>query len=172
MEPPPPLITKFYAYEQNNMNVFKQIVVEELKLRLRSCSTPAPFDLNFAGSAPSPFRTKICYKSFIFVYWKSISITTKPKKISFLDYKIISKIIIFLQNFKKLLELGAALIYDSSDSSYGSIPIFLKCSGSHSGSRRKNVSSSGSDQIMRLRALRLRLPRPGKLLNKFIWAQL
>jgi len=45
-------------------------------------ATPAPFDLNFAdsGSDPASLRTKICYKSLIFVYQKNISITAKPKK--------------------------------------------------------------------------------------------
>jgi len=44
--------------------------------------TSPPFDQNFAGSgsAPAPLRTKICYKSLILVYRKSISITAKPKK--------------------------------------------------------------------------------------------
>jgi len=48
--------------------------------------TPAVFDVNFAGSgsAPAPLQTKICYKSLIFVYRKSISITAKgPKKLAF-----------------------------------------------------------------------------------------
>jgi len=43
--------------------------------------TPAPFDLNFAGSGSAP--TKICYKSLTFVYRKSISIIAKPKKLGF-----------------------------------------------------------------------------------------
>jgi len=83
--------------------------------------TLAPFDLNFAGSgsAPAPLQTKICYKSLIFMYRKSISITAEPKKNSFLSCKIISKIIIF-KKILRLLELGAALIYASSDS----IPTF------------------------------------------------
>jgi len=45
--------------------------------------TPAPFDLNFAGSAPAPLRTKIFHMSLIFVYRKGISITAKPKILAF-----------------------------------------------------------------------------------------
>jgi len=62
--------------------------------------TPAPFDLNLAGSgsAPAPLRTKICYKSLIFVYRKKIQ-SLQNKKISFLACNIISKIIIFYKIF-------------------------------------------------------------------------
>jgi len=43
--------------------------------------TPGPFDLNIA--APVPLRAKICYKSLIFVYRKSILITAKPDNLAF-----------------------------------------------------------------------------------------
>jgi len=62
--------------------------------------TPPPFDLNFAGfgSSPAPLRTKICYKSLIFVYRKSILITAKPKKYLF-NLQDNIKNHYFLQNF-------------------------------------------------------------------------
>jgi len=41
--------------------------------------SPALFNLNLAGFALASLRTKMCYKSLIFVYRKSISITAKQK---------------------------------------------------------------------------------------------
>jgi len=50
--------------------------------------TPAPFDLNFAGSAPALLQTKICYKLLFFVHRKNICITAKSKKISSLAFRL------------------------------------------------------------------------------------
>jgi len=65
----------------------------------------------------------------------------KTKKFSFLKWKIISKVIIFYRIFKNCWSLGAALIYASSGSNFG------------------------SGQIMRLPALRLQLRLPSPIRN-------
>jgi len=54
----------------------------------------------FPFMVPAPLRTKICYKSLIFVYRKSISITNlQNQKISFLACNIYIKNYYILQNF-------------------------------------------------------------------------
>jgi len=88
--------------------------------------TPAPFDLNFAGSGFAPNKNLLLVTNFCVP--KKYFDHCKTKKFSFLACKIISKIIIF-SKLLKLLEPGAALIYASSDS----IPMLLKCSGSRTG---------------------------------------